>query len=70
MALRGVKPKTVEKRLKAFFYGNAKVERPQQQYNFLKPYLIDTERGAENEKYVDLLEKGKGVIFQQTTLMK
>jgi len=64
MALRGVKPKTVEKRLKAFFYGNAKVGKTTAAIQFPKPYLIDTERGAENEKYVDLLEKGKGVIFQ------
>ena|SRR5260221_6837358 len=64
MSLRGVKPKSVEKRLKAFFYGNAKVGKTTAAIQFPKPYLIDTERGAENEKYVELLEKGKGLIFQ------
>jgi hypothetical protein len=64
MALRGVKPKTIQKRLKAFFYGNAKVGKTTAAIQFPKPYLIDTERGAENEKYVKLLEAGGGVIFQ------
>ena len=64
MALRGVKPKNVQKRLKAFFYGNAKVGKTTAAIQFPKPYLIDTERGAENEKYVAMLEKGGGVIFQ------
>lgn len=64
MALRGVKPKTVQKRLKAFLYGNAKVGKTTAAIQFPKPYLIDTERGAENDKYVDMLEKGGGLIFQ------
>jgi RecA/RadA recombinase len=64
MALRGVKPKAIHKRLKAFFYGNAKVGKTTAAIQFPKPYLIDTERGAENDKYVSLLEKGGGLIFQ------
>lgn len=64
MALRAKKPETVQKRLKAFFYGTAKVGKTTAAIQFPKPYLIDTERGAENDKYVAMLEKGGGVIFQ------
>jgi hypothetical protein len=64
MSLRGVKPKAIQKRLKAFFYGAAKVGKTTAAIQFPKPYLIDTERGAENDKYVNMLEKGGGVIFQ------
>jgi AAA domain len=64
MALRGVKPKTIEKRLKALFYGAAGVGKTTCAIGFPKPYLIDTERGAENSKYVEILEKNGGSIFQ------
>lgn len=64
MALRGVKPQQIQKRLKAFFYGPAKVGKTTAAIQFPKVYLIDTERGAENDKYVRMLEKGGGVIFQ------
>lgn len=64
MALRAVKPKSIQKRLKLFLYGNAKVGKTTAAIQFPKPYLIDTERGAENDKYVQMLEKGGGVIFQ------
>lgn len=64
MALRGVKPELIEKRFKAFFYGAAKVGKTTAAIQFPKPYLIDTERGAENKKYVDLLKNSGGVIFQ------
>ena len=32
--------------------------------NFPAPYLIDTEKGAENSQYVEILEKKGGVVFQ------
>lgn len=64
MALRGVKPETIQKRLKAFFYGAAGVGKTTAAIQFPTPYLIDTERGAENEQYIDLLKKYGGVIFQ------
>lgn len=66
MSLRAIKPKAINKRLKAFFYGAAKVGKTTAAIQFPKPYLIDTERGAENDKYVNMLEKGGGVIFQTT----
>ncbi len=64
MALRAVKPSTIEKRLKALFYGAAGVGKTTAAIAFPKPYLIDTEKGASNDQYVKLLEKSGGVIFQ------
>lgn len=64
MALRGVKPKAIQKRLKALFYGSAGVGKTTAAINFPTPYLIDTERGAENEQYIKTLDKNNGSIFQ------
>ena len=66
MALRGKQPETIEKRLKAFFYGAAGVGKTTAAISFPKPYLIDTERGAENEQYVEKLKQNGGAIFQTT----
>lgn len=64
MALRGVKPDKVQKRLKALFYGSAGVGKTTAAINFPSPYLIDTEKGAENDQYTKILQKAGGVIFQ------
>lgn len=64
MALRGKKPELIQKRLKALFYGSAGVGKTTAAIQFPKPYLIDTEKGAENDQYVKLLEKNGGAIFQ------
>lgn len=64
MALRGKKPTTIEKRLKALFYGTAGVGKTTASIQFPRPYLIDTERGAENDQYVEMLENQGGAIFQ------
>lgn len=64
MALRGKKPESVKKRLKAFFYGSAGVGKTTCAIQFPRPYLIDTEKGAENDQYVKLLEESGGAIFQ------
>jgi GTPase SAR1 family protein len=64
MALRGKKPEAIQKRLKAFFYGSAGVGKTTAAIQFPKPYLIDTERGAENDQYVKILESSGGAIFQ------
>lgn len=66
MALRGVKPTKIEKRLKAMFYGPAGVGKTMTAIQFPRPYLIDTERGAENAQYVKALEKAGGVYFPCT----
>lgn len=64
MALRGKKPKEITKRLKAFFYGNAKVGKTTAAIQFPKPYIIDTEKGCENKKYAKLIDEAGGAIFQ------
>jgi AAA domain len=66
MALRGIKPELVEKRLKALFYGAAGVGKTTAAIQFPVPYLIDTEKGATNDSYVNLLKKSGGSIFQTT----
>lgn len=66
MALRGIAPKTVEKRLKAFFFGASGAGKTTAAIQFPKPYLIDTERGAENDEYVNLLKQAGGAMFQTT----
>lgn len=66
MALRGKTPTVKDKRLKVLFYGAAGVGKTTAAIQFPKPYLIDTERGAENDQYVDLLNKAGGVVFPST----
>jgi len=63
MALRGIKPTTVKKRLKALFYGPAGVGKTTAAIHFPKPYLIDTEKGATNDQYVKILDKNGGAYF-------
>lgn len=63
MALRAVKPNTVQKRLKALFYGHSGAGKTTAAINFPKPYLIDTEKGSENDQYVKTLTKNGGVVF-------
>ena len=64
MALRGVKPENIEKRLKVLFYGSAGVGKTTAAIHFPKPYLIDTEKGATNDQYVNILKANGGVVFQ------
>jgi hypothetical protein len=63
MALRGKKPTTIEKRLKLLLFGKAGVGKTTAAIQFPKPYLIDTERGAENDSYVKTLNKQGGAYF-------
>lgn len=63
MALRGKKPTTVEKRLKMLLFGKAGVGKTTAAIQFPRPYLIDTERGAENDQYVKMLEQQGGSYF-------
>lgn len=64
MALRGKKPEQIEKRLKVLFYGMAGSGKTIASIQFPNPYLIDTEKGAENAQYVELLNANNGAIFQ------
>lgn len=64
MALRAKSPESIEKRLKALFYGAAGVGKTTAAISFPKVYLIDTEKGSENDQYVKLLQKNGGAVFQ------
>ncbi len=64
MALRGKVPTVEAKRLKAMFFGLAGVGKTTAAIQFPRPYLIDTERGAENAQYVKLLHDRGGNVFQ------
>lgn len=66
MALRGVKPEAIQKRLKALFYGEAGVGKTTAAIQFPKPYLIDTENGYENDQYVKILKDKSGAVFHTT----
>lgn len=68
MPLRGIKPEKIEKRLKALFYGAAGVGKTMAAIQFPSPYLIDTERGCENDEYVKMLSDKEGLIFQTDDL--
>jgi len=64
MALRAKRPEAIQKRLKALFYGGAGVGKTTAAIQFPTPYLIDTEKGAENDQYTKLLQKAGGAVFQ------
>jgi adenosyl cobinamide kinase/adenosyl cobinamide phosphate guanylyltransferase len=63
MALRGKKPTTIEKRMKALFFGEAGSGKTTAAIQFPAPYLIDTERGATNDQYVKTLQEKGGAYF-------
>lgn len=62
--LRGISPEKIEKRLKLFLYGQAGSGKTIASIQFPCPYIIDTEKGATNDQYVELIKKQKGAIFQ------
>lgn len=64
MALRGKKPTTGTKRLKALFFGEAGAGKTTAAIQFPSPYLIDTEKGAVNDQYVKVINDRGGAVFQ------
>lgn len=66
MSLRGVTPTKIQKRLKLFLYGPPNSGKTFASIQFSRPYLIDCERGAENDEYVDLLNTSNGAYFPTT----
>ena len=64
MSLRAVKPEAIEKRLKAFLYGAAGTGKTTFCASFPQAYFLDTERGAENQQYIDLLIKNGSSVYQ------
>ena len=66
MALRAKKPEDIRKRPKFFLFGVAGCGKTIAAIQMPRPYIIDTERGAENKTYVDLIKKANGALFQTT----
>jgi hypothetical protein len=64
MALRGKQPELIQKRLKCLFYGVAGAGKTTAAISFPSVYLIDTEKGAENAQYLDIIKQGGGAIYQ------
>ena len=67
MPLKATKPTKKNKRLKCLIYGPAGVGKTTAAIQFPKPYLLDTERGAENDQYVDLLNASGGAVYGTTS---
>jgi hypothetical protein len=67
MALRGTKPTSADKRLKALFFGTPGAGKTTAAIQFPRPYLIDTERGAEREQYTRLLNEREGAYLFEPT---
>ncbi len=63
MALRGVKPESMQKRLKALFYGSAGVGKTMAAIQFPKPYIIDTEGSTDKKQYVAAISKNDGAVL-------
>ncbi len=66
MALRAKTPEQIEKRLKLFLFGAAGVGKSTAAIQFEKSYIIDAEKGLENDEYVDLIIKSNSVVFSST----
>ncbi len=68
MALRGQKPKDVQKRLKLLLYGPAKVGKTTAAIQMPKPYIIDCEKGTEN--YADVINEHDGHVWRTNQLLE
>lgn len=66
MALRGKIPDVKDKRLKMLVYGPPGVGKTTLSLEFPRPYLIDTERGAENDQYVRRMKESGGAYYFTT----
>lgn len=62
--LRGKVPEKTTKRLKALFFGEAGAGKTTAAIQFPRPYVIDTEAGAENDQYVEAIRAGGGAYWQ------
>ena len=61
--LRGSIPKPEDKRLKALFFGEAGAGKTTCSIQFPRPYVIDTERGAENDQYISRIKDRGGAYW-------
>jgi len=67
MPLIAKKPTKKDKRLKLMIFGPPGVGKTTAAIQFPKPYILDTERGAENDQYVDAINKSGGAILSTTS---
>ncbi|MFQ5771513.1 MAG: AAA family ATPase [bacterium] len=67
MPLKGTIPDVKSSRLKFLLYGGPKVGKTTASLKMPKSYLIDTEKGAVQKQYIDLLKKNKGLRFEAHT---
>ncbi len=67
MPLNFKQPEKVDKRLKCLLFGAAGVGKTTAAIQFPKPAVIDTERGAEQDQYVDAIKERGGAILQTTS---
>ena len=73
MALPGTKAKDLKNgnhRLKLLLYGDWKVGKTYAACQFPESYFIDTERGAEQGQYIDLLKKADATKCQDVLVTK
>jgi len=66
MALRGVQPDLIQKRLKVLIYGVSGAGKTFASISFPKPYLIDCEKGYEHDHYLKKIKENGGAIFHTT----
>lgn len=63
MTIPGVKPERIEKRLKMMVYGRTGTRKTTTALGFPRPFIIDAERGAENDQYVKLMHERGAQYF-------
>ncbi len=68
MALRGVKPVAVEGRAKVLLFAPAGFGKTTFGVQWPRPYVIDTERGAERAQYTDSINKAGGARLETDSL--
>ena len=66
MALRGIQPQLVEKRLKCLMYGVGGSGKTMAAISFPKPYLIDCEKGSDHKPHMDKLIETGGQVFHSS----
>jgi adenosyl cobinamide kinase/adenosyl cobinamide phosphate guanylyltransferase len=66
MALKGKAPDAAKKRLKMLLFGESGSGKSTCCCSFKNVYFVDTERGAENDSYVQLLKQSQGAYFFTT----
>ncbi len=63
MALKGTKPEAIVKRLKCLLYAKPKTGKTTAAIQFPNAYLIDCEKGAENESYIQHMNKSNALYL-------